>query len=654
MRGHLLLVFVAPIAALLLSSVALAQWMPNGVPLSGVVAGDINLIVPDGAGGAYVAWRNTRNSSDVYLQRVTGGGFIAPGWPVSGLPLATTSDPEELMDLEPDGQGGAIVIWLTGFYDQDFNVEVDNVVQRIQADGTPVAGWPASGVRILAPRRQDPAVLASDGTGGVYIVWEDDRDYLSNFTLDVYALHLLADGSVAPDWPTDGVPVAVGPFTIGSPLVVPDNQGGAFFLWSDNRRGPGTADVFGSRVRSDATLADGWLTNGNFLAPEPLRAACSDGAGGVFLLTTEFDPVYTLELRYFLRRIASDGTPAPGWTAAGIILCDAPGHRSGSKLAPDGRGGVLATWYDSRGGAEIYLIRILPNGAIAPGWMEDGTRISDPSNTRFEFDPHLVDDGAGGAFVVWNQDGPSVVHHLTETGQPAPGWPAYGLPIAASSSQLGPKIATDGEGGAIVAWSEGCCGRNGIWAQRYVAGGIVAVQLSLVSAVAEADRVTLEWFAAGGVGLVATVQRRSESADWRTLTTLTTDGTGHLRYEDRDVKPGGRYAYRLAYRDEGIERFTGESWIEVPAVLELRLEGFRPNPAVGSPIVSFTLPRVAPGRIELFDLAGRRVAERDLAAQPAGRHVLRIAEEAALPPAAYVIRLTHAGRTISSRGVVVR
>ncbi|MEO5619037.1 MAG: T9SS type A sorting domain-containing protein [Candidatus Eisenbacteria bacterium] len=653
MRGLFLSVSFVALAALVVARPALAQWIPNGVLLSGGgLSGDANRIVSDGVGGAYVAWRKGTNSDDVFLQRVTASGMLVPGWPVAGLPIATDAVSEQLIAAEPDGLGGVIVVW-SAFYSTSPTGR-DHFLQRVGPDGTLAAGWPVGGLRLPVPGSQYFAELADDGSGGVYIVWEDDREYLVNGE-DVYALHLLADGAVAPGWPADGLPIAVGTFWSGLLSAVPDGSGGAFFVWHDDRLNPGWLGTFGTRVHADGSLASGWNPNGNFLSPWGFLTACGDGATGIYVLSTDANPYYAVETNFYLHRFGPTGAPAPGWTTNGIVGCDAAGFRDGHELVPDGRGGAFAAWYDSRGGAEIYAIRILPDGSLAPGWTEDGTLVSDPANLQGgDFDPRLVDDGAGGAFLTWDSNGLAMVQHLNATGQAAPGWPEYGVRVATTRRQDEPRIATDGEGGAIVAWNEGDFGRHGVWAQRYVADGIVAVHLSLTSATAEADRVRLEWYAAGGAGLTARLERRSEGGEWRAMATITADGSGHLRYEDREVTPASRYAYRLVYRDDGFERVTSETWVDVPAELDLALAGFLPNPAVGSPQVAFTLPRAGLGRIELFDLAGRRVAERDLAGIPAGRHALLLAASAGLPPAAYVIRLTHGGRTITARGVVVR
>ena len=68
---------------------------------------------------------------------------------------------------------------------------------------------------------------------------------------------------------------------------------------------------------------------------------------------------------------------------------------------------------------------------------------------------------------------------------------------------------------------------------------------------------------------------------------------------------------------------------------------------------SFELPSTAPGRLELLDVTGRRVAERDLSGYGAGRYTERIGEGARVPAGMYWVRLTHGGRALTARGVVL-
>lgn len=72
----------------------------------------------------------------------------------------------------------------------------------------------------------------------------------------------------------------------------------------------------------------------------------------------------------------------------------------------------------------------------------------------------------------------------------------------------------------------------------------------------------------------------------------------------------------------------------------LALEGAWPNPARRSLTIGLSLPDDAPARVELFDLAGRRIQTRGVGALGAGRHVIRMELAAGVPAGMYVIRLS--------------
>ena len=184
-------------------------------------------------------------------------------------------------------------------------------------------------------------------------------------------------------------------------------------------------------------------------------------------------------------------------------------------------------------------------------------------------------------------------------------------------------------------------------------GGVVPVLLSLVSAEARDGRVELDWFAADGTALSATSCRRTEHSDWLALGSVSADGTGHLRYVDRAVSPGTRYAYRLGYIEQGLERFTPETWVEVPG-LKLALAGMQPNPAVGAMRVSFSLGSAAPAMLEILDVGGREVAHREVGSLGLGSHSVTLGEGGALRPGVYWVRLRQGNQSLLARGAVVR
>jgi hypothetical protein len=83
----------------------------------------------------------------------------------------------------------------------------------------------------------------------------------------------------------------------------------------------------------------------------------------------------------------------------------------------------------------------------------------------------------------------------------------------------------------------------------------------------------------------------------------------------------------------------------------LALEVLSPTPSLQLPQVAYSLPTDAPARLQLFDVAGRSVLERDLAGG-AGRHEVSLADQ---HPAAgvYWLRLTQEGRAAGSKLVLV-
>ena len=180
------------------------------------------------------------------------------------------------------------------------------------------------------------------------------------------------------------------------------------------------------------------------------------------------------------------------------------------------------------------------------------------------------------------------------------------------------------------------------------------VLISLANATAEIDRVELAWYAGGDPITSADVQRRTASTNWQTVATVLPDGGGYLRYEDTDVIPGERYGYRLGVVDGGQERFLGETWLEVPEGAAFAIDGIRPNPTNGGAYITFSLPNDSPASLQLIDVAGRAVRDIDVGALGAGSHTVNVGGDGRLPAGVYVVRLTQAGQSITSRLSVVR
>lgn len=177
----------------------------------------------------------------------------------------------------------------------------------------------------------------------------------------------------------------------------------------------------------------------------------------------------------------------------------------------------------------------------------------------------------------------------------------------------------------------------------------VPATISTVQVDTRPGSVRLRWLASEGAEVSATVQRRDQSSDWIAHGQAVSDGNGFLAFEDREVEAGGRYGYRLEIRGTYFE----ETWIDVPSGLELALSGFEPNPSSRRPTLAFTLPAAPRARLEILDVTGRRIWDRDVADLGPGVHRLAWGNGKPLAPGVYIVRLTLGDRRLTAKSVVL-
>lgn len=91
-----------------------------------------------------------------------------------------------------------------------------------------------------------------------------------------------------------------------------------------------------------------------------------------------------------------------------------------------------------------------------------------------------------------------------------------------------------------------------------------------------------------------------------------------------------------------------------PGRTAFALRGFLANPAGAGTPLEFSLPDGAPARLEVFDLAGRLVARRDVGALGAGVHRVDLAELRSQPAGLLFVRLVREGRSLVSRATRLR
>ncbi len=615
----------------------------------------------DGSAGGLVCWLK---NSDFAAQRITSAGVPAPGWPAGGRIVAGTTFSEYPAGVAAGAAGDGFFLWYRSVVGgNQFRLAHTN------ASGAIDPLWPADGLGVAAaPLNAQFPLIVPDGTGGVLVSWQEGVINSPAFsTRTARLMRILANGTSAPGWPAQGLFIAAGIAIAEIREIVPDGIGGYVVAWLQYDPSIGNL-AMAQRIMADGTIAPGWpatgvrvcTTNANQILASA-GCAIADGSGGVYIAWDDDreDPLASGSYGdIYMTRLNPDGTRPAGWPVTGLPIHVAPSAQWDARLCPDGDGGALVVWTD-RSNRKARMSRVTPSGAFAPGWGVGGNLVCNAPGTAEN--PRLCTDGAGGAYVGWSNytgDYHAIAQHMRGDGTLAPGWTLAGAPLvdlAEFHDEQFVSIFPSTPGTAIMTWSD-CrdsqtpyCGT--IRAQRLVTEGLVPTQLALQSAEADAERVRLTWWGVGAAEAVLMVERSGDGEAWRALGAATATSGEQVSYEDRDIHAGEHLAYRLV--DGSGRVLVAAAWVQVPQRLEFALAGARPNPArLGALTVELSLAAQGSGTLELLDLAGRRVAWRELGSLAPGRHTLPFRETASLAPGMHWLRLRQ-GAAVRTTGVVL-
>ena len=325
-----------------MNAAGVAQWTPDGVELSPTSSDPCYpQIVSDGAGGAIMLWEDNRtDASDIYVQRLNAAGTAL--WTPNGVALCSATGIQPNARIVADGFGGAIAAW------QDYRSGTPDVyAQRINASG--VVQWIANGSPVCTESHfQTLPYIASNGSGGAFIAWTDYR----NNNSDIYAQMVSALG--VSQWTANGLALCTDPASQNASAIAADGAGGAFVVWSDSRSG--TYLIYAQRV--DA-VGPQWAANGVAISTasgneyNPVVAA--DGSGGAVIVWHDFRNGADYDV--YAQRVDASG--AAQWKVNGTPVSTAGGDQTSPVIISDAAGGAIVTWMDHRGADyDIYAQRI--------------------------------------------------------------------------------------------------------------------------------------------------------------------------------------------------------------------------------------------------------------------------------------------------------
>ncbi|HXS81542.1 MAG TPA: T9SS type A sorting domain-containing protein [Methylomirabilota bacterium] len=149
----------------------------GNIPDTGLVVSSIAsaaLVVGDDQGGAYVVWEELKGASnpDIFAQHYDYWGVPTwtPAGSPTGVPVSAVVGIQRLRALVPDGVGGAYVVWA----DSRVGTTVPLYVAHLRSDGVEGAPWTANGVRV-SPATQGVRIVGSalSPAGSLWLAWRD-------------------------------------------------------------------------------------------------------------------------------------------------------------------------------------------------------------------------------------------------------------------------------------------------------------------------------------------------------------------------------------------------------------------------------------------------------------------------------------------------
>lgn len=278
--------------------------------------------------------------------------------------------------------------------------------------------------------------------GGILVAWEDLREYHNS---DIYVQKV--DSAGYEIWSYSGVLAAVSPAGQYAPAIAPNGNGGAIVSWWDiGRSQPNYYSVYVQQIGSDGYRV--WPDTGISVSDAPahqcLQAIVADGYGGAIALWT--NPATA-------QRIDSDGNLLFG--QSGLRMSELLSNQVWAWLTMSSDSNFIAVWNDGRDdepGRGYYAQKFSIGGNIL--WDVDGVPVAvepaEPYWNNFKISP----SPDGGIYAIW-KNGPSTrgIWMQWIDGQGDARWGSAGMVISGDYWDTDPKIATNYDGRAIIAWN---------------------------------------------------------------------------------------------------------------------------------------------------------------------------------------------------------
>lgn len=630
---------------------ASGAWVQNGTPIwpdrvgSDVASLSLSM-VPDGAGGSYLASGNGRFNAR--LSRILSTGAFAAGWPGDGLYFSGGNLlPFETVAI-PDGMGGVFLLSDVQYCAAHCaGNSTEARVQRVTPGGSIAPGWPAEGVSIgtgldrpLPSFDIRQATAVANGHGAALVTWARRQSIvLGPSPVELRAQLVAGDGALP--WGYGGV--LVHPFAARryDQAMAPDGLGGAYVFWLDERD-PG---LFGQHISEDGRML--WAPNGMPIATLPSTfvgrpVAISDGSHGAIVAWAGTSGALA---GIFAARVTPNG--ALRWRGRGLVFDAGALQLDGLRMIPTPTAGAILAWRATGGGGEERVLAQRLDHEGRRLWANAGAPVCEAVGSRDQI--VLATDHRGGAYLAWvdSRPGFSVFGaHLGPDGVPVQGWPRDGAPVCARM-----PLAFAGGGTADV---------SNLAISTLVGRGARAHDDCQVESI-EPDDLELQASVPGAAS------RDDADASHNAGRAARRDAGAIIVWVDnrRQACAGCDYAgvspFAMLLTPHGPATApvaTPSAPILVSQPAYSRSPSSSPPPSltigrVGAGLMHLSLPEASAASLELFDLAGRRLWSREVGELGPGEHELRLGDGTSYPSGIYLARLMQGGRIARARIAVI-
>ncbi|HTR97873.1 MAG TPA: FlgD immunoglobulin-like domain containing protein [Candidatus Acidoferrales bacterium] len=678
------------------SSTGAVQWTANGVPLCQATGNQtLPALVPDGSGGAVVAWTDARlgsTNTDIYAQHVSAAGAVT--WTTDGVVVCNATGLQSNVAGITNGAGGGIFTW----QDQRSG-NYDIYAQMLNNAG--VAQWTANGVVVCnATSDQTNPSICTDDASGALISWSDQR----NGNFDIYSQRMWYPG--IPVWIANGVATNTQTGTQEYPLLASDNLGGAYVIYLDQRSG--YSGISTQRINQNGSPQ--WGATGVGLdgsgggASPPYYNVIPDGVGGAIAI---WQDARTGQSATYVQRLSSAGAIAWGTNGLGVDIN--PNQNNENSVCSDGAGGAIVSVVDLRNepttSFDLFGFRVdafgVMGGEPVPAGVKDvpndqGGSVKVSWNASpLDLDPASY---AVASYLLFRSAPPNVAAEAVRAGRvtrsladfagATPGraplyappdgaqtyyWElidqqaAYHLPsYSLVTTTTGDSTSLGNPRTAYMVQARNASGSqwwNAAPDSGYSVDNLAPIAPAPFTGQYAAGTATLHWNPNAEADLAGYRLYRGTSASF---TPGPGDEVAALTDTGYTDVAGTPYVYKLSAVDvHGNESpfatlvpsgTTGVGDDAPPRALALAPPS--PSPAHEATLLRFDLPHAASVRLELFDPTGRRMRAIDQGERAAGRYAvaLSLRDDAGRPLAAglYLVRLSAEGRTLTRRLVALR